>query len=110
MSMHDVDKSGQNRLNPTPNSSDFLAPEVRMAHGTTGFTLIDEATGDVAKLTIKDGVLLLIKDGTTFIDASDGNIQTFDTDGSNPVVMGKKPDGRGGFVVAKQGSNVEDIY
>lgn len=110
MAMHDVDKSGQNRLNPTPNSSDFLAPEVRMAHGTTGFTLVDEATGEIARLVIKDGALTLVKDGTTFIDASNGNIQVFDTDNTNPVVMGRKPDGSGGFVIAKRGSNVEDIY
>lgn len=110
MSLWDVDKAGQNRLTPTPNTKDFVPIDMRMAHGTTGFTLVDESTGEAARLVIKDGALTLVKDGTTFIDASDGNIQVFDTDSTNPVVMGRKPDGSGGFVIAKRGSNVEDIY
>lgn len=66
MSLWDVDKSGQNRRNPTINSSDFLPPNVRMAHGTTGFTLVDEATGEVAKMVIKDGKIQVYR--------NDGNL------------------------------------
>lgn len=86
--LHDVDKAGQNRLNPTPNSNDFLAPDVRMAHGTTGFTLVDEATGQTAMLTIKDG-----------------KIQVYKNDGSLIMQSGvRDSDSDGAFDLAKPGS------
>lgn len=86
MAMHDIDKSGQNRLNPTPNSSDFLAPDVRMAHGTTGFTLVDEATGEVSKLVIKDGKLTVHReDGSGLVT----RIGVRDSDGKGVTEVAK---------------------
>ena len=53
MSLHDVDKGGDSRSNPSLNVQDALA--VRMSHGTMGVTLVDEASGVVARVTFRDG-------------------------------------------------------
>jgi len=109
MALHDVSKNQVNRLNAMPNAKDLNTN--RLAHGTTGFTLKQEdSDATLGKLIIKDGRLLLQTNGNTFIDVSDGNLQVFDTDSTNNVIVGKKPDGRGGIAVSKAGTNVEDIY
>lgn len=53
MSLHDVDKDGGSRSNPSLNVGDALA--VRMAHATMGVTLVDEASGVSARVTFRDG-------------------------------------------------------
>lgn len=109
MSMWDRDKTSDKRLNPMPQAKD--ENQARMAHGTIGFTLKQEDSDTtLGKLVIKDGRLVLEVDGNRFIDVSNGNLQVFDTDATNNTIIGKKPDGRGGIAVSKQGTNVEDIY
>lgn len=109
MSLWDSDKTNDNRLNPAPKARDVNTN--RLAHGTTAFTLRQEDTDStLGKLVVRDGRFYLEVDGNRFIDLSDGNLQVFDTDSTNNVVIGKKPDGRGGIAVSKQGTNVEDIY
>lgn len=86
MSLWDVDKAGQNRLTPTPNTKDFVPIDMRMAHGTTGFTLVDEATGEVSKLVIKDGKLTVFReDGSGLVT----RIGVRDSDGKGVTEVAK---------------------
>ena len=63
MSLHDIDKTHSQRLTPSPNQNDQVAN--RMAHGTVGFTYVNESNLDVPVLSIKNGQAQVYKaDGT----------------------------------------------
>ena len=93
MALHDVDKSGQNRLSPTINSKDNLPPDTRMAHGTTQVTNKDEQDTDGS------------------VQVQESAIRSVDSDGNVVALLGYQPGGFGssdfGFKVAKPGYSAD---
>lgn len=76
--LHDIDKNGDNRLSPMPNTVDQQLQ--RMAHGTTEISLKIEGSEIAAKLTIKDGKLKIYKnDGSLLVQ---GGVRESDADGA----------------------------
>lgn len=53
MSLHDVDKSGDSRLQPLLNADDRNG--ARMAHATLAITLVDTSSNVKARATLVDG-------------------------------------------------------
>src|SRR4051812_34820076 len=56
MALHDVDKSGDDRLNPMPNHSDEQAQ--RMAHNTSGMTNRKDTSPNSQRVAFKQGLIL----------------------------------------------------
>lgn len=93
MALHDVDKAGQSRRNPTINSKDSLPPDIRMAHGTTQVSNKDEVDTDGS------------------VNVQESTIKGVDSDGNVFAVIGYQAGGFGsrdfGFKIAQQGFNAE---
>lgn len=108
MALHDISRSDNRNKLPAPNAADAILPGQRMAHSTTGFTLVNQETpSDTAILTIKDGKMQLIKDGNTYIDASDGNVEVYKNDGGVVSRLGQRPsDADGAVETAKPGQSI----
>lgn len=85
MSLMETDTQNIDRSSPSFDAPDLVG--VRMAHGTTGFTLVSDGSGDIAKVVIRDG-----------------RISTFKSDGSLISVTGiRSSDGEAAVETAKPG-------
>lgn len=78
MSLHDVDKAGGNRSQPTLNTADVV--QGRMAHGTFGVTLVDTSSSVQARVVIVDGNIEVYKSDNTLIFR--GGVRPTDSDGA----------------------------
>ena len=81
MSLWDTDKDTQARITPSLNASD--TNPMRLAHGTTGFTLKQDSDGSIAYLTIKDGRFQIVKADGSLI--AQGGVRESDQDGALDV-------------------------
>lgn len=90
MSLHDVDKVGDHRLNSSVNTQDsLLSPK---AHATDGVAYRTEQNTTTARTLVKDDQILIY-------------------DSSNlRIVIGRLPDGTYGIVISKPGINVTDAF
>lgn len=83
MALHDISKNHHQRAIPKPNVSDTVGN--RMAHGTVGFTLVKETSGDVPYISVKDGRLQVYRaDGSLLFQAG-----FRDSDGDGAVDLAK---------------------
>jgi len=93
MSLHDIDKSGNNRTRPTPNTNDSV--QNRMAHNTLGTTYKDDADDAQQRIAFKNSLIL-----------------TYDNDNKVSSVYGYLPEVSDVpvFIIAKDGYDIfEDI-
>lgn len=88
MSLHDVDKLSDNRIEPMVNAPDGVAN--RMAHATLGITLKDAGSTVSSRIAMKDGKVEVF-------DSSDGRVAR---------VGVRETDTQGAVDVAKPGGTI----
>ena len=90
MSLNNVDKNSDTRLEASPNAPDVHIN--RLAHGTTSISPRAAGTQATAKITYKNDAIIVY-------------------DGSNErIVIGRLPDGTFGVAVSKPGVDVSSAF